>query len=386
MSALALLWLALEGATCLVGDRLACPRRQFCAAVFDGATAQCPTLGTCTPLPDAPALTLSLPVPAGDRVFCIHGILASGNDTHSTCSEDRRFALDLASTAYEAPHLVLASADGTAYPWGDCPTTDLNHAPPDGACNLGLGNVVRVQHAGGLFTQYAHLSAIMVLAGQSVKRGQPLGIEGNTGAAGPKHLHFSLHRGDAAQLLPAPSLPIRRLRLQGGRFVDQLALRCGQYDADGTPAASTAYLSDNRRIRSASLIGLMPAPRLALEYAVGKIFDPATRALAIRVLRESPTEPLARYWLAVALELDGNRDGARVLFRALAADQVGPSWIRRWSWLRLADIAANQNNVAEARAALTQATTGAAPSDVDFLRFADWVRREVESLERTALR
>ena len=46
--------------------------------------------------------------------------------------------------------------------------------------------------------------------------------------------------------------------------------------------------------------------------------------------------PLARYWLGVALDLDGNRSGARAIFAALAECETGPEWVRHWSRLRLA--------------------------------------------------
>jgi hypothetical protein len=230
---------------CSVGAPAQCPSGGFCAAAYDLADGWCPASGTCQPLPPGGEITLSLPVPAGGRVFCTQGVLQPGGHTHAACSDDRRFAIDLASSAFEAPHLVLASADGVGYGWGDCRSTDLNHDPPDGSCNLGLGNVVRVQHAGGLFTQYAHLAAILIAPGQSVKRGDPIGVEGNSGAAGSKHIHFSLHAGSAERLQPAPSLPIRRLRVRGARLVDSLTMRCSEATADGGPAPSIAYVSDN---------------------------------------------------------------------------------------------------------------------------------------------
>jgi len=372
-----LLLVLAAGASCTVGDRSACGARQFCAASLDARTRTCPERGSCAPLPPAADLVLSLPVPAGARVFCSKGSLTEPGDTHSTCSETRRFALDLASSAFEPPLLVLASADGVAHGWGGCPTTDLNHQPPDSTCNLGLGNVVRVQHRPDLFTQYAHLSAILVGEGQLVRRGDPIGIEGNTGTAGPKHLHFSLHQGDAAGLqLPAPSLPMR-LRLRGARVVDSLALRCRQAAPDGGPAPETAYVSENRPGRAPARIGFAPLPRLALEYAVGQIFAAATRAEGITRLRAAPDEPLARYWLAVALDLDGNRGGARVIFSALAGGQTGPDWLRRWSRLRLAEIDAFAGRTAQAGALLEQATRAGPADDVDFHRYADYVRRLV---------
>ncbi len=57
---------------------------------------------------------------------------------------------------------------------------------------LGIyGNAVVVDHGYGLMSLYAHLSAITVAPGASVRRGQPLGRSGATGLAGGDHLHFS---------------------------------------------------------------------------------------------------------------------------------------------------------------------------------------------------
>lgn len=53
------------------------------------------------------------------------------------------------------------------------------------------GNAVVVDHGYGLMSLYAHLSAIRVAPGESVRRGQPVGQSGATGLAGGDHLHFS---------------------------------------------------------------------------------------------------------------------------------------------------------------------------------------------------
>src|SRR6185369_10466005 len=105
----------------------------------------------------------------------------------------------------------LAAADGVAYVWEGCSTGNLN-SQSDG-CNEGWGNYVHVEHSKGVFTHYAHLSAVLVSWGEPVKRGQPIGIEGNTGAAGGKHIHFSLHVGDPLRV--GPSVPIERLHVKG---------------------------------------------------------------------------------------------------------------------------------------------------------------------------
>jgi murein DD-endopeptidase MepM/ murein hydrolase activator NlpD len=57
------------------------------------------------------------------------------------------------------------------------------------------GYQVVIRHADGRYSQYAHLSAIAVRAGQSVSTGQRIGRSGATGNATGPHLHFEVRTG-----------------------------------------------------------------------------------------------------------------------------------------------------------------------------------------------
>lgn len=57
------------------------------------------------------------------------------------------------------------------------------------------GHHVRVNHAGGWQTLYAHMSSIAVRAGQAVARGARLGGVGTTGNSTGNHLHFEALKG-----------------------------------------------------------------------------------------------------------------------------------------------------------------------------------------------
>jgi murein DD-endopeptidase MepM/ murein hydrolase activator NlpD len=64
--------------------------------------------------------------------------------------------------------------------------------------NGGYGNMVEVDHGNGFATRYAHLSAIDVEVGQTVRIGQIVGKVGSTGRSTGPHLHYETRvDGDA---------------------------------------------------------------------------------------------------------------------------------------------------------------------------------------------
>ena len=57
------------------------------------------------------------------------------------------------------------------------------------------GNMVIVDHGGGLFSGYAHLREFSVAEGQLVGRGDPVGLVGSTGLSTGAHLHWEMATG-----------------------------------------------------------------------------------------------------------------------------------------------------------------------------------------------
>lgn len=54
------------------------------------------------------------------------------------------------------------------------------------------GNFVVIDHGYAVFSGYAHLSEFYVTPGQSIERGQIIGVSGNTGRSSGPHLHWEI--------------------------------------------------------------------------------------------------------------------------------------------------------------------------------------------------
>lgn len=119
------------------------------------------------------------------------GLLSSryGDRIHPR-SGDPRFHTGLDLRAREGT-AVYAAADGT-----------VSLSGASGA----YGNVVVLDHAGGLQTLYAHHERNLVRVGDTVRRGQPIALVGHTGNATGDHLHFEV-RWKSGTVDPRTVLP-----------------------------------------------------------------------------------------------------------------------------------------------------------------------------------
>ncbi len=88
-------------------------------------------------------------------------------------------AVDIA-TAFGTPVIAADSGRVIVAGWPD---------------NSGYGNRVMIDHGNGFVTLYAHLSKILVTVGQTVNRGDRIGLEGSTGRSTGPHLHFEIRKG-----------------------------------------------------------------------------------------------------------------------------------------------------------------------------------------------
>lgn len=75
----------------------------------------------------------------------------------------------------------------------NAPVTAANDGKVIHAQYLGIyGNCIILDHGMGVQSLYGHLSSFQVKEGDEVKKGQQIGVSGQTGMAGGDHLHFSM--------------------------------------------------------------------------------------------------------------------------------------------------------------------------------------------------
>ena len=121
-----------------------------------------------------PGFPLQFPLPGQSRKTSGYGWRT---DPMGGLGDDFHIGNDLAA-AQGTP--VLAAADGVVRMAGS---------------HKSYGNYLRILHADGDETLYAHMQYLFVRAGETVQAGQLLGTVGQTGNATGPHLHFEVHDG-----------------------------------------------------------------------------------------------------------------------------------------------------------------------------------------------
>lgn len=87
----------------------------------------------------------------------------------------------------ESDNQILAHTDGKVV------SVEKNHNWTD-KTGKSYGNYIKIKHANGYYTLYAHLKSVDVKNGDYVKQGQKIGVMGATGHAVGRHLHFEVRK------------------------------------------------------------------------------------------------------------------------------------------------------------------------------------------------
>ncbi len=110
-----------------------------------------------------------------------------------------RYAVDLTSPIGTT---IMAARDGVVMQV----ESDFDKASLNREKYGGRANFVRIVHDDGTMALYAHLKpeGVLVRVGQRVRRGQTIGLSGNTGFSGGPHLHFvvQVNRGMKLESIP----------------------------------------------------------------------------------------------------------------------------------------------------------------------------------------
>jgi murein DD-endopeptidase MepM/ murein hydrolase activator NlpD len=142
----------------------------------------------CGGYPERAASPYVLPYPAGDA-YPLHQANCTLGGHHGVYRYSYDFLLPIGATVTAARGGVVAAV--------------LDGFEDGGATE----NWVKIEHADGTLAAYSHLHSLLVVIGQRVEAGQPIGLSGNTGrTGGVPHLHF--HISTCSEPMSCGTLPV----------------------------------------------------------------------------------------------------------------------------------------------------------------------------------
>ena len=161
---------ALEGQRTVITQQIAAARAARAAATIQQSAA--PPAVEQTVVPPAPRQTTNPSVNASGFIWPVNGTVTSGFGVRWGRMHE---GVDIAAPL-GTPVVAVAGGTVTEIGWHE-----------------GFGNLVVIDHGGGLETYYAHNSSFAVSAGTTVTRGQPISYVGTTGHSTGPHVHLEVH-------------------------------------------------------------------------------------------------------------------------------------------------------------------------------------------------
>jgi hypothetical protein len=190
------------------------------ALIVTGSTATATQFDTCTPAGAPPAGEWRPPY---QQAYLV-GARGFGMRFHPILRTWRpHTGQDMTSTPTGGP--VVAAAAGTITFAGD---------------SGGYGNLVLIDHGGGITTAYGHLARIdpAITVGSTVSIGQRLGPEGSTGRSTGNHLHYEVRQNGTA-IDPVPFMAEKGAPLDG-RPMAPTATPAGTAGSAADPVTTSA--------------------------------------------------------------------------------------------------------------------------------------------------
>jgi murein DD-endopeptidase MepM/ murein hydrolase activator NlpD len=112
----------------------------------------------------------------------------------------------------------------------------------------GYGNMIIVEHGGGVATHYAHLSSFAVEVGEHVERGSIIGYAGSTGRATSPHLHYEV-RIDGSAVNPVDAIALDE---SSEFFKNVAAARLAQSGQSAEPAKTDSTKLTGEPVKAAT--------------------------------------------------------------------------------------------------------------------------------------
>lgn len=150
-------------------------------------------------------------------------VLENCNDLITQHYSSKHKGLDIVGEGHRTDYV-------TAHTGGEVVLLASGHVNCPGASgNASYGNFVKLRHANGYCTLYAHMKNVCVVKGQTVKAGERLGYMGNSGNSYGAHLHFEVRTPGNERIDPEPYLSAGLPGIQKGEDIMSWFIRMGDF-------------------------------------------------------------------------------------------------------------------------------------------------------------
>ncbi len=171
------------------GDTLESIAEQYKASVEDIITYE----GNYLEEPYTLVVGEKLIVPGGRRPYKVRHVVAwSGEIPEGAERGSGIFGWPMSGYITQRYHEYHLAVDIAAPQGTPIKAADSGYVAVVGRSDYGYGRYVLIDHGNGFQTLYAHFSVIYVQVGQSVGKGQTIGLCGSTGKSTGPHVHFEI--------------------------------------------------------------------------------------------------------------------------------------------------------------------------------------------------